>query len=214
MRGIEILQDGIPLNAADGSGTLFPIDPLAIRSVEVYKGGNALAFGTTTLGGAINFVTPTAHTAFAPNIVRFEGGSFGTVRESFQVSRNDGPADILISGTLTNADGDREHATQITRNLNANVGYRIAPGVETRFYLGSYFTDQKVPGLLTLDQALETPRRASEIAIAGNHHRRTQSERIANRTSFLLDTGQLDIDTWAIHTTLYSPIFQVTDQDG
>ena len=46
---------------------------------EVYKGGNALPFGTSTFGGAINFVTPTAHTAIAPNCCGLDGGSFGTV---------------------------------------------------------------------------------------------------------------------------------------
>ncbi len=45
LRGIELLQDGIPLNLADGSGDFYQIDPLALRSVEVYKGGNALTFG-------------------------------------------------------------------------------------------------------------------------------------------------------------------------
>jgi outer membrane receptor protein involved in Fe transport len=57
---------------------------LALQSAEVYKGGNGLAYGSSTLGGAIDFRTPTAYTAIAPNIVRLEGGSYGTVRGSAQ----------------------------------------------------------------------------------------------------------------------------------
>ncbi len=73
-----------------------------------YKGGNALTFGATTLGGAVNFVTRrTAYTAFAPNILRLDGGSFGTIRENFQVSRISGAVDVLINGTVTNSDGFR-----------------------------------------------------------------------------------------------------------
>ena len=214
VRGIELLQDGIPLNLADGSGDFYQIDPLALRSIEVFKGGNALSFGATTLGGAVNFVTPTAYTALSPNILRFEAGSFNTFRESFQFSRISGPADVLISGTLTNSDGFRDHETQRTQNFNANLGYRLAPGVETRFYVGSYTTDQKLPGTLTLDTALTDPRRASDSAILGNQSRKVQAERIANHTSFELDVGRLDIDSWAIHKNLYHPIFQVIDQDG
>lgn len=214
VRGIELLQDGIPLNLADGSGDFYQIDPLALRSVEVFKGGNALSFGATTLGGAVNFVTPTAYTALAPNILRFEAGSFNTFRESFQFSRISGPADFLISGTLTNSDGFRTHETQRTQNFNANLGHRIAPGIETRFYVGSYTTDQKLPGTLNLDTALTNPTRASDSAILGNQSRKVQAERIANRTSFELDVGRLDIDSWAIHKNLYHPIFQVIDQDG
>ena len=214
LRGIELLQDGIPLNLADGSGDFYQVDPLSLRSVEVYKGGNALVFGTTTLGGAVNFVTPTAYTAFAPNILRIDGGSFGTIRENVQVSRVSGPVDALLNATFTNADGYRSHETQITRNFDANVGYRIAPGVETRFYLGSYSTDQKLPGTLSLSDALNDPTRANINAITGNQSRQVQTDRIANRTSFLLDVGKLDIDSWAIHKNLYHPIFQVIDQDG
>lgn len=84
-RGIEILQDGIPTNLADGSGDYYQVDPLALRSINIYKGGNGLAYGSSTLGGAINFVTPTGHTAIAPNILRIHGGSFGTVQANGQV---------------------------------------------------------------------------------------------------------------------------------
>lgn len=214
LRGLELLQDGIPVNLADGSGDFYQIDPLALRSVEVYKGGNALTFGATTLGGAINFVTPTAYTAFAPNILRIDGGSFGTIRENFQFSRISGAADFLINGTITNSDGYRDHETQRTQNFNANLGYRLAPGIETRFYAGIYLTDQKLPGTLTLFNALNNPTIANPTAISGNQSRKVETERIANRTSFVLDVGKLDIDTWAIHKSLYHPIFQVIDQDG
>ncbi|MHC2021114.1 TonB-dependent receptor family protein [Methylobacterium sp. CM6247] len=214
LRGIELLQDGFPVNAADGSGDFYQIDPLALRSVEVYKGGNALTYGATTLGGAINFVTPTAQTALAPNVVRVDGGSFGAIREHFQFSRLSGPADFLISGTITNADGFRDHEAQRTQNFNANLGYQLAPGVETRFYVGIYLTDQKLPGTLSLFNSLKNPTLANPGAIAGNQSRKVETERVANRTSFALDVGKLDIDTWAIQKSLYHPIFQVIDEDG
>ena len=214
LRGIEVLQDGIPFNLADGSGDFYQIDPLALRSVEVYKGGNALTFGATTLGGAVNVVTPTAYTALAPNIYRIDGGSFGTIRENVQASRISGPVDVLINGTVTNSDGFRDHETQRTQNVNANLGYRLAPGVETRFYAGVYLTDQKLPGTLSLFNALNNPTLANPTAVAMNQSRKVETERIANRTSFVLDVGKLDIDSWAIHKSLYHPIFQAIDQDG
>src|SRR3954469_10061837 len=80
LRGIEVQQDGIPVNLADGSGDFYQIDPLALRSVAVFPGGNALAYGSSTLGGAVNFVTATAYTAEAPNILRAEAGVWGTWR--------------------------------------------------------------------------------------------------------------------------------------
>jgi iron complex outermembrane receptor protein len=213
-RGIEILQDGIPTNLADGIGDFYQIDPLGLRWVEVYRGGNALPFGSTALGGAINFVTPTAYTAVAPNIAGITGGSFGTIQGHAQVSRVLGDFDFLIGGTVSHADGFRRHMRQQYEQFNANVGYRISPNVETRFYAGIYITDQKLPGTLTLRQALNNPTRASASALAGDEARNVHTERIANRTTVALENGRLDFDSWFIHQSLYHPIFMVLDYDG
>src|SRR5687768_12188411 len=80
LRGITLLQDGIPFNLSDGSGDFQEIDPLLLQHVEVYRGGNALRYGTATLGGAINMVTPSGLTAPAGNLMRGEAGSYGTFR--------------------------------------------------------------------------------------------------------------------------------------
>jgi iron complex outermembrane recepter protein len=213
-RGLEILQDGIPTNLADGSGDYYQIDPLALQSAEVYKGGNGLAYGSSMLGGAIDFLTPTAYTADAPNIVRLEGGSYGTVRGSAQFSRVVGPLDFIGTFSVNHANGYRDHERGQYEQFNANVGYRFSPDVETRFYLGAYIVDQKLPGTLSLSDALNNPTKASASAIAGDQARNTRTERIANRTTVKLDVGQLDFDTWAIHKSLYHPIFQAIDQDG
>ncbi|AOJ41081.1 TonB-dependent receptor [Burkholderia lata] len=213
-RGLEILQDGIPTNLADGSGDYYQIDPLALQAVQVYKGGNGLAYGASTLGGAIDFITPTADTADAPNIVRVEGGSYGTVRTSAQISRVLGPLDFLANFSVNHADGYRDHSKGQYEQFNANVGYRFSPTVETRFYVGVYVVDQLLPGTLSLSDALNNPTRAAPNAISGDQARNTRTERIANRTTVKLDSGELQFDTWAIHKSLYHPIFQALDQDG
>ncbi|KAF0135939.1 MAG: iron complex outermembrane recepter protein [Xanthobacteraceae bacterium] len=213
-RGIEILQDGVPTNLADGSGDFYQIDPLALRAIEVFRGGNALPFGSSTLGGAINFVTPTAHTATAPKVFSLEAGSFGTIRGHGSVSRVVGDWDFHASGTVTHADGWRAHERQTLGHFNANVGRRISDRVETRFYFGAYYTDVKLPGSLTYGAAMTNPRQAATAAVNGDQARNTYVQRFANVTSIKLDFGQLDITSWAIHKHLNHPIFQVLDQDG
>lgn len=213
-RGIEILQDGVPTNLADGSGDFYQIDPLALRAIEVFRGGNALPFGSSTLGGAINFVTPTAHTATAPNVFSLEAGSFGTIRGHGSVSRVMGDWDVHASGTVTHADGWRAHEQQNLGHFNANVGRRISDRVETRFYFGAYYTDVKLPGSLTYGAAMTNPRQAAATAVTGDQARNTYVQRFANVTSIKLDFGQLDITSWAIHKHLNHPIFQVLDQNG
>lgn len=213
-RGLEILQDGVPTNQADGSGDYYQIDPLALQSAEVYKGGNGLSYGSSTLGGAINFLTPTAHTAIAPNVLRLEGGSYGTTRGSAQFSRVIGPLDFIGTFSVNHTDGFREHSRGQYQQFNANIGYRFSPDVETRFYLGAYVVDQELPGTLSLSDALNNPAKAQASALSGDQARNTRTERIANRTTVKLASGRLDFDTWAIHKSLYHPIFQVLEQDG
>ena len=214
LRGVEVLQDGVPVNLADGSGDFYQIDPLAIRSAAVYPGGNGLAFGASTLGGAINFITPTARTAEAPNVLRAEAGTFGTWRLSGQVSRQWGDWDALANATVAHSDGWRQHSRSQYEQFNANAGYRISDTVETRFYAGTYIVRQQLPGSLTLSDALNRPQTAAAAAVAGNQARDIWAERIANRTTVLTGLGQFDVDSWLIHKRLYHPIFQAIDQDG
>src|SRR6478752_413246 len=79
LRGVQLYMDGIPINTADGYGDFQEIDPSAYKYVEVFKGGNALQFGANSLGGAINFVTPTGRDSF-PNGVSFDVGGH-TIRK-------------------------------------------------------------------------------------------------------------------------------------
>lgn len=218
LRGIELLQDGIPTNLADGSGDFDQIDTLYFRSIEVYKGGNALVFGSSTLGGAIDFVSPTAYTALAPDMIRIDGGSFGSYRGQAQVSRVIGDFDFIINGTFSHSDGFREHSTNNYSLINGNIGWRFAPWAETRFFFGSYYAAQKIPGQLTFSEALNNPQMANPLVagsgIMGNQARDIYNQRIANRTTFLTDWGRFDINSWFIYNTLYHPIYLVLDQYG
>ena len=58
--GIKYLQDGLPVSAADGNNHNRQPNPLAASHALVARGANALTYGASTLGGAIDFTTPTA----------------------------------------------------------------------------------------------------------------------------------------------------------
>ncbi|MBP9855143.1 MAG: Plug domain-containing protein, partial [Candidatus Omnitrophica bacterium] len=104
LRGIQLLQDGVPLNDADGSGDFYKIEPLATDYTEVYRGGNALRYGATTLGGAINFISPTGYTA-ALLQSRVEAGSFGYIRSQISSGQVMGPFDYYASISQFKQDG-------------------------------------------------------------------------------------------------------------
>jgi iron complex outermembrane receptor protein len=222
MRGFELLQDGVPMNYADGGGDFYEIDPKYFRSIEVYKGGNALTFGSSTLGGAINFVSPTAHTALAPNMLSIDGGSFGSVRGQAQFSRVIGDFDFLVNGTFSHADGFRQHSQSDYTQINGNLGYRFSNDVETRFYFGVYDTHQKLPGTLSLFDARNNPTLAARPFVggfgpdgfSGDQARNVMNQRVSNKTTIRTDIGRIEFDSWFIHNYLYHPIFVVIEQEG
>lgn len=62
-RGILMLQDGLPLNRADGSYIVGFADPQQASAIEVFRGYTANRLGATVLGGAVNFISPTGISA-------------------------------------------------------------------------------------------------------------------------------------------------------
>lgn len=100
LRGIKLLQDGVPVNQADGGADFQVLDPLTLQYTEVYRGANALQYGGTTLGGAIHFVSPTGYDA--PLLQgRFEAGSFNYLREQVSSGAVVGPLDYYLSLSRT-----------------------------------------------------------------------------------------------------------------
>ena len=151
MRGIRLLQDGIPINLADGGSDFQDIDPLALQHVEVYKGANALQYGAASLGGAINFVTPTGYTT--PNSqLRLDAGSHEFARAQFKAGDVLGDWDYFASLSQLRSDGFRQFSGQKNTRLNANAGLKVSPQLETRFYVIHGDMNQELPGNLTKAQ--------------------------------------------------------------
>src|SRR6185503_13467169 len=62
-RGVNLLVNGMPYRNADGFTDFESLEMLTTESIEVYKGGNALHYGGSTLGGAINLDTKTGYSS-------------------------------------------------------------------------------------------------------------------------------------------------------
>jgi iron complex outermembrane receptor protein len=212
MRGISLLQDGVPLNLADGSVDFQAIEPLAARYVEVYRGANALQYGSTTLGGAVNFVSPSGLTA-APFDARVEAGSFGYRRAQISAAGQIDAMDWFIAGSQFSQDGYRDHAQQDTQRISGNIGLRLNRDVETRFFMTAVKTNSELPGALTAAEMRRDPRQADPSAISGDQHRNFDLYRLSNLTTVRLNTDQrLEFGAFYSYKSLFHPIFQVLEQ--
>ena len=212
-RGIQLMQDGIPVNLADGSFDFQGIEPLSTRYIEVLRGANALRYGATNLGGSINFISPTGYDA--PKLeARSEFGSFGYQRFGLTTGGVVGDLDYFVSTSTFSQDGYRDNAEQSAERTNANIGYRINDHVETRFYMGYVNSNSELPGNLTKAQLKQDPSQAILSPATGQQRRNMDIWRIANKTTILLDNGKLELGGYYADKTLFHPIFQVLDQDN
>lgn len=207
LRGIKLLQDGVPVSLADGFGDFQSIDPLSLRYVEVWRGSNALRYGSTTLGGAINFVSPTGYDA-DPFRVRFEGGSFNYYNAQLSGGGVSGPLDYYVSGSFMSREGFQEHSQMNNERFYGNFGYRISDDLETRFFLTYVRSRSDLPGNLTKEEIENSPRAADPDAIAFDQGRDVDWFRIANKTTLKLDeTHRLEGSLYYTHFELDHPLF-------
>lgn len=210
MRGLTLLQDGIPINLADDNGDFQELDPQVFQHIEVWRGGNALRLGGSTLGGAINAVTPTGLTAEGIE-ARVDGGSFDTVRGKLAAGFASGRGDAFIALTGDTSDGDRDHARRSSLRLNANAGLRLTDNLETRFYASVQDIAQELPGALGETDVLTAPKTGNFV---GDQARDIESIRLQNRTTLALGGWTVAAGAFLNLKDLYHPIFQVIDQSS
>ncbi|MCW5620433.1 MAG: TonB-dependent receptor [Burkholderiales bacterium] len=157
-RGILVLQNGLPLNRADGSYIVGFANPHQAESIEVYRGYMANRLGATVLGGALNFVSPTG--ASQPETeLSVAGGSFGQIGGSVQTGFKRTDMDGLIGLDVNRRDGFRDYNSSERVSVDANIGLRHSEHVSTRFFAGYTDLDFDVAGPLTWDGLRADPRR-------------------------------------------------------
>lgn len=213
MRGLTLLQDGVPINLADDNGDFQEMEPIFFDHLEILRGANALRFGSTTLGGAVNGVTPTGRTAEGLYL-RADAGSFDSLRGLIAAGTASARVDAWGAVSADRSDGDRAQAKRRSLRFHGNVGLMLSDVATTRFYASVNHIRQQLPGALTREQALTTPLMASAASRDGNQARDIDSLRLQNRTTIDWGALTLDIGGYLNAKSLYHPIYQVIDQDS
>ncbi|MGB6103947.1 MAG: TonB-dependent receptor [Pusillimonas sp.] len=207
-RGVQLLSDGLALNQADGSFIIGLLDPEQAQYVSVYRGSNALRYGGTTLGGAIDFSQRNATNS--PSAINLEMGSWNARKAAVSLGGTHGDWDAYLRASHQESDGWRTHSGGRRSNLALNVG--IDKGIwNNRTYFN--FTDNQfdIPFLLTKERALSDPRSViGDYADPDNKSiedflnvrtrqpmRDTQQYRIANKTTWYGDMSNAAFGVYA-----------------
>ncbi|GCE90829.1 outer membrane siderophore receptor [Komagataeibacter diospyri] len=154
--GIMFLFDDIPLTTPIGTVNELQ-EPLGIRYTEIMRGGNGIDFGSTQLGGAINYVTQTGYNSQRYQ-ARVEAGSFGYVKEQLSSGTVIGKSDYYLSVTNSYRGGYQDNTKTTNFGVNFNYGYKFSDNVDNRFFFRYRQTWEGNPYYLTRDQIRDNPR--------------------------------------------------------
>ena len=207
-RGIRLLQDGIPLNLADGGFDMQSVDPLAASHINIWRGGNALSNGSTTLGGAIDYLSHTGLSAPGYS-ARAEAGSYEYFRARFAGGITEGSSDLYFSLSHASQNGFRDHAEQSAQRFFTNFGIRRRDDLETRFYLTAIHTDSDLPGSLTKAEMEANPRQADGSIFGSlrfDNRRDYELFRFANKTTLRDGNNTWDFTAGYTYKDLDHPI--------
>lgn len=211
-RGLKLMQDGVPVNLADGGFDFPSIDPLATDYIEVYRGANALQYGSSNLGGSINFISRTGYTA--PKLeIRTEGGSYGYYRLGLSTGGVHDQLDYFVTASQFHSDSFRDNAQQSSERISANVGYKFNDHLETRFYIGHTNNDSQLSSVLTKAQLQDDPKQATlssgPLRGQGINQRDINLTRISNKTTLLMDNAKLELGAFYSKKSLFHPIIDL-----
>ncbi|MGH7498585.1 MAG: TonB-dependent receptor domain-containing protein [Gemmatimonadales bacterium] len=211
-RGTNLLVNGMPYRNADGFTDFESIELLNTEAIEVYKGGNALRYGGSTLGGAINLETKTGYTA-RPLAIVSQGGSYGLFKGQLSSGMTRGGFDYYASYSRTSLDGYRSWSNQGRDRVNAHLGYALSPSTDLRTFYFYARVNERLPGSLSQSQLYGTPSAADPGNVAQHWGRDYDLHHLGVQLrSQLGDRSRVEISPYVQYRDIDHPIFQVIAQ--
>lgn len=214
--GVKLFQDGLPVTTADGNNHNRFLDPMAARQVIVARGANALTYGASNLGGAVDFISPTARNSPATQLF-FLAGSDGQLSGRLTGGGVSGDFDGQATLEAKKRGGFRDHSEQERTSLYANAGWRVSDGFDLRVFATHIDNDEELAGALTRAQFNVDPYQANPSALTGNFQLNVSTDRLAAKGSWAIDAdSRLEFGLSYEDQNLYHPIVDkiLVDFDG
>ena len=217
VRGVRVLQDGVPVTLPDGQSPVDVLDVEGARAVEVVRGSAASLYGNAA-GGVIDVrsVEP-ASVGVAPS-ARVAGGDFTPTVNALGAAGTIDPVGYTASLTRVSGAGYRAYSDQratrgALRLLVPLPGDRAGSvTLATRF---SDVTLAQSPGALTQAQLDADPRMADPLSVRKQAGKTVRQEDLAVTIARPLgERGALDVTLFGSARTLANPLtFATVDVD-
>ncbi|MBP7779902.1 MAG: TonB-dependent receptor [Acidobacteria bacterium] len=215
MRGVQIIQDGVPMTMADGTTEPTNIDLASLGRVEVLRGPSSVLYGNSA-GGVISLQTefPPAGRFFAQPDVQW--GSYGYQQQQFKAGATMPKASFLVSTSRLQTDGFRENSHADVRR--ANVVVHAAPTSRTQ--VRGVFNLYDLPfgesaSTLTLADARDNPTSVRPQAITQGWGESTTQQQAGLTLEHQFSAGHMVRATaWGVWRDVWNPIpFSVISVD-
>src|SRR5690606_33584028 len=181
--------DGIALTGTGGT-TYELLNASGVDYTEVLRGGNAFEHGALALGGAVNFVTHTGHSAPGQRI-RYETGSWGLHKVVASSGGVYGDFDYYVNADSYRSDGyRRDYSHSESTGAVVNLGYRFSPALSSRLLLRYREEFHQDPGALTFPEFQRDARQPSPTALSNlSSGRRKGTIWLGSQTRYAFDDG-------------------------
>lgn len=207
--GVALFQDGLPISTADGNNHNRLFDPLAASNIIVARGANALTYGASELGGAIDTISLTARNS-DPREIYLTGGSYGLFDGKISTGGISGDVDGMLTFDGKHFDGYQQHTREDRTSLYGNVGWRASDDLDLRLF-GTYIDRrQELAGSLTRAEYDDDPRQADPSYVLGDHQINVKTHRAALKGDWRINANSsLEFGLSYEHQSLYHPIVDV-----
>lgn len=154
-RGLLVLQDGMPVNRADGSYVVGLATPGPAEDIEVFRGAAANRLGANVLGGALNFISASGATTPGTRL-SFGAGSFGRVDVAGSYGVVNEQGDALLRFEHSEKDGYRDYNSSRRSSVGGNATLQMGEAT-TRLFFSHTDLRFDVAGPLTWDAIRNNP---------------------------------------------------------
>ncbi len=176
IRGIKILEDGLPLNDPSGfAADLYDIDWSDIARIEVLRGPGASLYGGGATAGVLNILTtePPATDDLAIPMAEAHMGSHGFWKTTARNLGRSGDVGYSLTVSRAMGDGYREHTAFNATNVRAKADWEASDRLRVKPVVAyTAFFNQNAEGL-NLAWLAENRRQANPDANTFNEFQKT-----------------------------------------
>jgi iron complex outermembrane recepter protein len=217
VRGVRVLQDGVPLTLPDGQTPVDALDLEGAERIEVVRGSASSLYGNAA-GGVIDVRSVSPPVVGAAPYARIVGGDATPTVSAVGATGTLARAGYSASLTRVNGRGYRDYSDQRATRGAARLLFGRSEGSSTGVTLAARFSDvshAESPGALTLAQFEASPWMADPLSVrkhAGKIVR--QGDLSLSLARALGSDGALDAVVYGSARTLANPLtFATVDVD-